>query len=271
MYGCSEDKVAHYSCFHINSPIIIDGNLEKKVWIHAPKANLVELVSGRSASLQTKIATLWDSSYFYVAFWVEEPNVQAYLNDRDSQIYTENDIELFIAGDECYYEFQINALGTIYEVFYIWQDAYTKESRFNCSEFDLLKRNVDILGGFQDILRYKKHPRGKRWAFMDWDFPGLKTAVQVQGTINDSSDRDIGWTVELAFPWNGFTSLFGKKYQPKINDELRINFSRFQSLSTEDYSEEKHHGWSLNAHGVYDSHIPSCFSFVQMKDNLKEK
>ncbi|MBN1330238.1 MAG: carbohydrate-binding family 9-like protein [Candidatus Heimdallarchaeota archaeon] len=268
MYGCLDDQVAHYLCYHINSQIIIDGNLEKKPWINAPKANLVNLVTGQSASLSTKIAALWNTDYFYVAFWIKEPNVQATLDKRDSQIYCENDVELFIAGNDCYYEFQINALGTIYEVFYIWQDAYTKESRFNCAEFDLFERNIDVIGGFQDTLRYKKHPRGKRWAFMDWDFPGLKTAIQVQGTINDSSDCDNGWTVELAFPWNGFTSLYGRTAQPKINDILRINFSRFQSLSTEDYSQEKHPGWSLNAHGVYDSHIPSCFSFVHLEATL---
>ena len=57
-------------------------------------------------------------------YWIEEPNVQARLTERDSFIWTENDVELFIAGPDCYYEFQINALGTIYEVFYIWQDAY---------------------------------------------------------------------------------------------------------------------------------------------------
>lgn len=44
---------------------------------------------------------------------------------------------MFIAGPDCYYEFQINALGTIYEVFYIWQEAHKKGSYFDRPEFDL--------------------------------------------------------------------------------------------------------------------------------------
>nr|NHJ84582.1 hypothetical protein [Asgard group archaeon] len=162
MYDCTDDQIAKYLCYRINNQIAIDGNLEKKPWINAPKVNLVNLVTGQPALLSTRIAALWDNNYFYVAFWLEEPNIQAHLTQRDSLIYTENDVELFIGGEDCYYEFQINALGTIYEVFYIWQDAYTKVSRFNSLEFDLLKRNVDVIGGFQDTLRYKKHPRGKR-------------------------------------------------------------------------------------------------------------
>ncbi|MHA1124401.1 MAG: carbohydrate-binding family 9-like protein [Candidatus Heimdallarchaeota archaeon] len=264
MYGCQEKDVAHYTCYRISEPLSIDGNLQKKPWLHAPKGTLVDLVTGEKAPLETKIATLWDNEYLYVAFCVEEPDIQATLTERDSLVYSENDIELFIAGEDCYYEFQINALGTIYEVFFIWQEAYTKESRFYTPEFNLLTKKIDVLGGFQDVLRYEKHPRGKRWAFMDWDFPGLKTAVTVQGTINDSSDIDQGWMVELAFPWKGMKSLFGKNIEPRDTTTLRINFSRFEVRMENKNSENNPPGWSLNAHGVYDSHIPNCFSIVHL-------
>jgi len=38
------------------------------------------------------------------------------LTERDSPIYKNNDVELFIAGKHSYYEFEINAFNTIYEV-----------------------------------------------------------------------------------------------------------------------------------------------------------
>ncbi len=174
-------------------------------------------------------------------------------------------MEVFIGGNDCYYEFQINALGTIYEVFYIWQEAYKKGSRFDVPEFDLLTHNVDVLAGFQDGSRYEKHPRGKRWAFMDWDFPGLKSGVNLNGTLNDPSSIDKGWTVELAFPWQGMKALFGgNDYVPKAGDTLRIDFSRFEKLSFNGHTPSVHPGWSLNRHGIYDSHIPECFSVVQL-------
>jgi len=99
------------------------------------------MVTGIPGFFDTKIAALWDKKYFYVGFWIQEPNVKAELTERDSYVYIENDVEIFIDGEDCYYEFQINALGTIYEVFYIWQDAYKPGSRFDKKEFDLISRN----------------------------------------------------------------------------------------------------------------------------------
>ena len=209
------------------------------------------------------MAALWDDDYLYVAFWVSEPNIQAKLAECDALVWTENDVEIFIGGEDCYYEFEINALGTVYEVFYIWQDALKKGSRFDLPEFDPLKRRVDVLGGFQDAMRYGKHPRGARWAFMDWDMPGLRTAVQVQGTLNDPADIDDGWTAEIAFPWRGMKQLAGSRpVPPRDGDVWRMDFSRFELLENCGVTVEPHPGWALNKHGVYDSHIPECFSFV---------
>jgi len=263
-HGCGEKDLAHYTCFRAGGPVEIDGRLDKPVWRKAPQsARFVDLVSGVPGFLGTRMASLWDDENLYVAFWVEESDVRARLSERDALVWTENDVEIFIGGEDCYYEFEINALGTIYEVFYIWQDAYKKGSRFDTPEFDLLSRRVDVLGGFQDALRWGKHPRGERWAFMDWDFPGLRTAVQVAGTINDASDIDTGWTAEIAFPWRGMKALAGSRpVPPRDGDVWRMDFSRFELLEYCGVKAEPHPGWALNRHGVYDSHIPECFSFV---------
>ena len=243
----------------------MNGRLDKPAWQKAPKSGrFVDLVTGQPGFLETRMAALWDDENLYVAFWAEEPNVRARLTERDSFVWTENDLEVFIGGEDCYYEFQINALGTVYEVFYVWQDAYGKGSRFDLPEFDLVERRVDVLGGFQDASRYGRHPRGRRWAFMDWDFPGLKAAVQVSGTINDASNIDRGWTAEIAFPWSGMTVLAGgRPLPPRDGDEWRMDFSRFELLEYAGTKAEPHPGWALNKHGVYDSHIPECFSVVR--------
>jgi hypothetical protein len=265
-YGTSEENLVHYTCFRTAGSFEIDGNLDKHPWKAAPASPpFVDMVTGAPAFLETRCAALWDDVNLYIAFRVKEPDIRAQMAERDSRVYLENDIEVFIAGRDCYYEFQINALGTVYEVFYIWQDAYKKGSRFDTAEFDLLTRTVDVIGGFQDETRYGKHPRGRRWAFMDWDFPGLKTAVQLQGTLNDSSSIDRGWTVELAFPWEGMKTLRGSDSPPvKAGDMFRIDFSRFQKLTYNGVTPPVHPGWSLNPHGVYDSHIPESFSYVHL-------
>ena len=105
-----------------------------------------------------------------------------------------------MAGEDAYYEFEINALGTVYEGLFVWQSNY--ESSGIAALPGLDRSRSDVRCQPFNGVGYKKHPRGLRWAFLDWDFPGAKTAVHVDGTLNDDSDRDRGWTVELAFPWS---------------------------------------------------------------------
>jgi len=265
-YGCAEGELAHYTCYRTKHKFAIDGDLDKPAWREAPKsARFVDLVTGVPGFLETRMASLWDDECLYVAFWVGEPDVRARLTERDSLVWMENDIEVFIGGEDCYYEFEMNALGTVYEVFYIWRDALKEGSRFDLPEFDLRSRDVDVLGGFQDGMRYGKHPRGKRWAFRDWDLPGLRAAARVQGTLNDPSDVDEGWTAEIAFPWRGLEHLAGgRALPPRDGDVWRLDFSRFELLESCGATAEPHPGWALNRHGVYDSHIPECFSYVHL-------
>ena len=152
-------------------------------------------------------------------------------------------------------------------MFFIYQDALKKGSRFDIPEFDLHTRDVDVLSGFQDASRFRKHKRGKRWAFMDWDFPGMKCGVKVDGKINDPGTVDSGWNVELAFPWEGFKTLSpGNSIPPRAGDMLRAQFFRFQALHYHGKTISESVGWSLNEHGSYDSHIPENFAYLHFKD-----
>ncbi|MDR3167300.1 MAG: carbohydrate-binding family 9-like protein [Treponema sp.] len=268
-YCISEDRIAHYSCRKIPPDlapkgILIDGNLDKPVWQGAEKSRpFVDLISGEPAFLETRMAGLWDDRNLYIAFWISEPQIRAALTERDSFIWQENDVEIFLDGEDCYYEFEINALNTVYESLYIYQDALKRGGPFDTPEFDLYKARPDILGGFQDASRYGKHPRGKRWVFMDYDFPGLQTAVKVEGKINDPSSIDKGWTVEIAFPWAGLTRMYSRRTFPPVDgDILRAAFFRFENLRYHGKILNESIGWALNEHGVYDSHIPENFSYL---------
>ena len=262
-YLINEDRLAHINCRKTNESIFIDGNLDKPVWKQAEKTkNFVDLVNGEQAFFNTQIASLWDDKALYIGFWIEEPSINATFTERDSLIWFDNDVEVFFDGDDCYYEFEINAFGTIYEVFFIYQDVLKKGSRFDIPQFDLYSNNVDVLSGFQDAARFNKHKRGKRWAFMNWDFPGLNSAVKIDGKINDPSSIDRGWTVELAFPWEGFKVLSPQKnWPPKNGDQLRAQFFRFEYLRFNGKSSDSI-AWSLNEHGSYDSHIPENFAYL---------
>lgn len=264
-YHIKEEQLYHYTSRRVNTPVTIDGNLEKSVWQSAEKSRpFVDLVSGEAAFLETRIASLWDDDNLYIAFWIAEPQVRARITQRDSFIWFENDVEVFIAGEDCYYEFEMNALNTIYEVLFIYQDALKRGSRFfDMPEFDLYTRDVDVLSGFQDAGRWGKHHRGKRWAFMDYDFPGLKTAVKIDGSLNEARQCGKGWTAELAFPWAGIQKMFARQsFPPREGDTLRVQFFRFESLHFHGKTHPESVGWSLNEHGVYDSHIPENFPYL---------
>jgi hypothetical protein len=268
------ERIAHYMCRKTHASFPIDGDLDKDVWKNAEKSRpFVDLVTGEPAFMETRIASLWDERNLYVAFWITEPNIRASQTQRDSFVWYDNDVEVFFDGEDCYYEFEVNALNTIYEVFFIYQDALRADAsktarRF--AEFDLYSRDVDVLSGFQDAARYGKHPRGKRWAFMDYDFPNLQTMVKLDGTINtpfhDPSRADRGWTMEAAFPWEGFSKMYASRtFPPRQGDTLRAAFFRFENLRHNGKSVEGI-GWALNEHNVYDSHIPENFSYLHFEE-----
>jgi hypothetical protein len=222
----------------------------------------VDLISGTETIHETRVSVLWDDEYLYVGYYIQEPDVQAKFTERDSPIYQDNDVELFIAGADAYYEFEINALGTVYEGMFVWQDVYESSGIGKLPGLD--RSNPQVKCQAFNGVGFREHPRGPRWAFLAWDFPQAQTGVHVDGTLNDDSDRDRGWTVELAFPWREMSTLnlsAPKSLPPKPGDMWRIDFSRFNQYKEAPPTQDSG-GWALSYHGVWDSHIPECFPFV---------
>ena len=119
----NRQEPARYTCYRAAGPIHINGKLDDPSWELAPKSGpFVDIVTGEPGWFDTRVALLWDDDYLYFGFWVQETDVWGTLTERDSRICEENDVEVFIAGGNAYYEFEINALNTVYEVFWIWKD-----------------------------------------------------------------------------------------------------------------------------------------------------
>jgi len=274
-----EQDIAHYTCLRTRSPIVVDGKLDEDNWAKVLKSpRFVDVIGGTPGIYDTRSALLWDNKFLYVAFWCEEPFVEAHLSQRDLIVCEENDVEVFIDGEDSYYELEINALNTIFEVFYIWKDAYKKGGRFDVEEFDVLEQNALVFGGNNDRYTFNyffrtPHPKfdnsGNRWAFFNWDFPGLKTAVYIDGKINDSSVIDKGWTIEVAFPWDGMKWLSnGRSLPPEHGDIWKIFLGRYEKF----YMNGKniHAGWAWNKVGTVDNHYPERFTRIQFSENCVE-
>ena len=186
---------------------------------------------------------MWDDEHLYVAAGMIEPQVWATYDQRDMIVFQENDFEIFIDPDgdtRNYYEIEVNALGTIFDLF-------------------LPRTYID---------------RGK--PDHDWNCPGMRWAVHVDGTLNDSSDIDHGWTGEFALPWSAFADLGGMPCPPRAGDTWRINFSRVQ-WTTEVVRGEYHKSrglkednWVWSPQGVIDMHRPQRWGYVEFTTEITE-
>jgi hypothetical protein len=261
---CSTNEIARYTAFRVSDPIKVDGRLDEPAWQRAPRSpRFIDIITGQPAIHDTRASVLWDNENLYVAFRIEEPLVHAKYTNQNDPIYYDNDVEVFIAGRDAYYEFEINAFNTTYEAFFIWAEAYERGGFAQTPEFAR-----PWLKPFNGV-GFKSHPRGPRLGHFDWRFPGKKTAVFIDGTVNNDTDRDRGWTVELAFPWRGMEWLAkaeARALPPKEGDVWRMDFSRFNTYKAAPPAKDSG-GWVWSRHGIWDSHIPECFPYIRFTTN----
>ena len=215
-----------YTCHRSDAPIQIDGDLDKAVWERAPRTERFgALSSGNPGFFDTRAAMLWDERALYVAFWLEERDVYSTGNERTGLTWLDNTAELYIAGPDAYYTLAITPDERRSEMFFIWKDAYRRGGCYDSEEFNLARQKPMVFGG--DSAPH--HPRGMRWGFFDWAFPGLEIAVRVDGTLNERSDIDRGWRVEIALPWRGIERLCAGPLPPS-STALSIALARCQMV-----------------------------------------
>jgi hypothetical protein len=185
------DSLPEYHVVRTPRPPVIDGRIDDPVWAKARSVQLVNSFDGRKASLRTDARLLYDDQHLYVAFDCEDPDVWGTLMKRDDPIYNEEVVEIFIDanGDgRTYNEIEVSPNNTVF-------DAY----------FPARRQGMDT----------------------SWD-SGVKTAVRVRGTINDPSDRDEGWSVEMAIPIQRLAEV--PHIPPRRGDRWRFNLYRLEHL-----------------------------------------
>ena len=228
-----------YLCRHANVPIHIDGKLDEAAWAEAPWTEDFLDIQGLSQprpKFRTRAKLLWDEQYLYIAAELEEPHVWATLTNHDSVIFRDPDFEVFIdprGETQPYYEFEMNALNTTWDL-------------------RLDKPYMD--GG-------KPHN--------EWEMPGTKTAVAVNGTLNNPSDQDRAWTVELAFPWKALDQYARHSGPPTEGEQWHIDFSRVEwRITTTNGTYQKvpnmsEDNWVWSPTGVIDMHRPEMWGLLQ--------
>lgn len=221
-----------YSCPKIDHPIVLTGRMDDPQWAIAPWTSDFVDIMGDAAPrprFNTRAKMLWSDEHLYVGARIEEPHVWATLHEHDSVIFNDNDFEIFLDPDcdgHLYSELEINALNTT------WDLMLTKPYRVNGAAID----------GFE--------------------LHGLKTAVHIDGTLNDTSDEDRGWTVEFAIPWTALKDIARRSLPPKPRDYMKINFSRVEweiEIVNGKYRKipgKSEDNWVWSPQGVVDMHRP---------------
>lgn len=234
----------HYICYRTAGEITIDGKLDEPSWERAPWTEYFVDIEGDlkpKPRFKTRAKMLWDDAYFYVAADMEEPHLWATVAERDVPVYNEHDFEVFIDPDgdtHEYYELEMNALNTVW-----------------------------------DLLSVKPHRDGGPM-ITAWDIAGLKTAVHLRGTLNQNTDVDEGWSVELAFPWKVLRECAHRPAPPGQGDQWRVNFSR-----VEQHFEKVGHGyrkkegvpednWVWSPQGLIKMHYPEMWGYVQFSTKV---
>jgi hypothetical protein len=191
-------ELPRYKCHRTSTPPKLDGTMADPSWDDAPwTSEFVDIRGGDfpAPRFSTRAKLMYDDEYLYVGARLEEPHVWSTMAKKNTWLFEENNFELFLDPDgdgQNYYEFEINPLGTIWEL--TLPKPYTE-------------------GGV------RVDPT---------NLPGLRTAVHVDGTLNDPADTDAGWSVELALPWVDLATYNQGQTLPAAGDEWRMNLMRIE-------------------------------------------
>jgi hypothetical protein len=246
-----------YVCRRVNRPLDLGAVDEDPGWSELAWSDEFEDITGDPAlqpRFSTRVRMGWDDRFFYVNADLREPHVWGTITEKNAVMFEDNDFEIFIDPD-CdglnYYEFEINALGSIWEL-------------------SLPKPYGD--GG---------KPK------LGCNIEGLVSRVRIEGTVNDPTDIDRGWTVEVAIPWDGLNPYRNDgRSPPHSGDRWRVNFSRVQwkhqvvegqyvripphgtplaeSLNPEE-QEHPEDNWVWSPQGAVNMHLPERWGEVEFE------
>jgi len=205
-----------YICYKTNSSINIDGQLNEEAWNEVPWSDYFVDISGPSFPIPrfaTRIKLRYDNEYLYIGAYLEETQIWAnQTSSIDKQIYLDNAFETFIDVD-----------GT----------------NHNYTQTDVNAINV------ASVLHINKpYENGGEASTMI--VPTKKTAVFIDGEVNNPSASSKYWTIEMALPILDLLS-FSKRDNVRDGDLWRINFNRVEwKVVVEDHTFHKVANWCIS-------------------------
>ena len=236
-----------YICYKADTSLVLDGKIDDKAWEDIEWTQSFVDIEGDLKPrpyYDTKVKMTWDEDYFYFGAKMEDPHVWATLTERDAVIFKDNDFEIFLDPDgdtHNYYELEVNAFETEW-----------------------------------DLMLLKPYHDGSHVALDSWDIPGLITKVYINGTINNPSDKDKGWSVEIAIPWIAFSGNFRSNNCPQDGEDWKVNFSRVHwetDIMNGKYvkKDKPEFNWVWSPQGLISMHMPERWGLVRFTENREKE
>lgn len=183
---------APYACRFTDEPPAIDGAVDDTAWRNAVAIDGFSMPwqgTGKPALKATRARLLWDRENLYLAADLDDADLYADVTEHDGQTWDNDVVELFLKPSRdkpAYYEFQVTPRNTLFDCF----------------------------------IPRRGHVR--RFRTMH-DF-GIESAVRLRGTLDQWTDTDQDWSVEMRIPWTAFMPTGGR---PEPGDEWRFAVCRY--------------------------------------------
>jgi hypothetical protein len=211
----------------------IDGELDEDSWESAISTGNFPLYDGKQQNLaHTSAMMLWDDEYLYIAFVCEDTDLYSTMKGRDDDLWRQDVVEVFImeqsVGQDHFVEYEVNPTGAFCDMY--------------------------------NVLPYV--------TMLEWVSPGFKAAAKFNGSLNDSSDNDIGYHIEMAIPFRDLRLRWKDSATPKDGDKFKMNLCRVEYKTPErigsDGADMLCITWSPTITDSY--HRPSRFGVVEFAD-----
>jgi len=176
-------------------PPVVDGKLDDACWKQAwTSTGLYEYDS--TVRLDTPAMTwraAWDGQNLYFGYECADARMDAPIMARDGPVWNYDCVEVFLLPEL--------RLGVYWEIV------------------------VSPTGMLFDALQSKRFDAWGTFGRVEENVQGLQYAAQCRGTPNDRSDRDTGYTVEIAVPWRELPT-YMRGNPPRNGDRLRFMLAR---------------------------------------------
>jgi hypothetical protein len=255
-----------YHCKKTDETIVIDGKLDENIWRQTPSVKFYGIVDGSKPPFITVGKIIWDENYLYFGFYLERPDITCNWTKHDKAMgkAVAKDVFSKLSGTKLNTEIWGQGECMIMKI-----DSFAKifldpdGDGSNYLEFHINPANNVFDAWYKQGFDPGRRKRD-RFPRIDWKCPGLLTATHIDGTLNNSSDVDRGWGIEVAIPWQALKPFTRGACPPKNGDIWGVHTGRVYR----DRQGGRNKYWVFPFLEVWNCHFPDRYAKLIFQDDV---